>query len=103
MNILSTLDRLAQSLFGESSEAIGKVSDKVSVEVSERSEAIPTKQTRNIVENDIAQITQKQDLRRKPRTQKQIETYKKNFGNRHRVNSLVVNSVNKSVYDKIFS
>jgi hypothetical protein len=94
MNILSRIDAIAQSCFAKTSEMFRKPSEAVSEGLPNDSETTPTKLLPNAVPNSVPNSAPS-DHRTKPRTQKQIEAYKKNFTNRHKPSAKSEPSHNK--------
>lgn len=98
MNILSRIGTIAQPFIAATSEMFRKPSDKVSEPVSDDPEAISTKPLRDPTPNNLPV-----DGRKKPRSANQIETYKKNFTNRHKPRAPIKTVQQPTIYDEIFS
>lgn len=81
------LDTFA-SIFNDSKE-FRKVYERIPTETSETSPKL------------LGNLPTKLDGRRKPRTLKQIQAYKRNFENRHKIPPS--KPVSKGIYDGIFS
>jgi hypothetical protein len=104
MNILKKLNEFTTTYFAKTSEDFRKPSNQVSETIPNDSEENFTKDLPNLLPNlqpNSPSNQPPQDGRKKPRTQKQIEAYKKNFSNRHKPKIPKKNPPN--VYDKIFS
>lgn len=102
MNFLSRIKNLAQP-YVTKFETIRNSSN----EDSEPILTVPTILSTELLPNPLPILT-KPDRRKQPRSQKQIESYKKNFSHRHTkpipaTPPPVVTTPKPSVYDKIFS
>ena len=95
MNILSKVD----AYFSKSFEKFRKPSEAVSEDLTKDFVAKPQKLPPNLL--PISETVLHSDGRTKPRSQKQIEAYKKNFSNRHKQISKSELPQNKQL--KIFS
>ena len=101
MSLMSKIDNIAQSYFPTFSGMFRKSSDKVP-------DTIPT-DLQESIPKDVAISSQEtlpkirpEDGRKKPRTQKQIESYKKNFSKRHHSKNISLKP-SSGIYEKIFS
>ncbi len=98
MDILSRIGTITQPYFAATSEMFRKSPENLLEPIPIDSDRAPTKLPPN-------PTPPKPDCRKQPRSLKQIETYKKNFGNRHKPKPKpqTVPTTRPSVYDKIFS